>query len=330
MRRQFVVGFLVLALSAAAVASAGAVGRADGRSCTTQRFAAVIQALGTDGVALKVQGRDRAVTFRLLARTQIRRQDRPVPVTALAVGQKVLVEVRTCQGGGGPTEVALVSIRLVGAAGEPTGDGTPTPPSPAPPAPAAVCARGDFTAPVAVVGADSVSFTSNGVEGLEDLLGRRHGRDGDREERQSCDSLGSEAGRQAACLGRQVPGRAADPAGDANRGPHRLDDRSDADRIRPVRLREGETTALAQPLGLGKRPLGASLGVPRCRRIRRRSSCRTSWCSCSWWSCRPSSSRHSAAATRPTSGHRTRSGPARSPVRPACRARSRTAGGGCR
>ena len=166
MRRQFVVGFLVLALSAAAVASAGAVGRADGRSCTTQRFAAVIQALGTDGVALKVQGRERAVTFRLLARTQIRRQDRPVPVTALAVGQKVLVEVRTCQGGGGPTEVALVSIRLVGAAGAPTGDGTTTPPSPAPPAPAAVCARGDFTAPVAVVGADSVSFTSNGVEGL--------------------------------------------------------------------------------------------------------------------------------------------------------------------
>ena len=66
MRRQFVVGFLVLALSAAAVASAGAVGRADGRSCSTQRFPAVIQALGTDGVALKVQGRDRAVTFRLL------------------------------------------------------------------------------------------------------------------------------------------------------------------------------------------------------------------------------------------------------------------------
>ena len=79
MRRQFVVGFLVLALSAAAVASAGAVGRADGRSCTTQRFVAVIQALGTDGVALKFQGRDRAVTLRLLARTQIRKQDRPVP-----------------------------------------------------------------------------------------------------------------------------------------------------------------------------------------------------------------------------------------------------------
>ena len=125
MRRQFVVGFLVLALSAAAVASAGAVGRADGRSCTTQRFAAVIQALGTDGVAFR-RSTDRAVTFRLLARTQIRRQDRPVPVTALAVGQKVLVEVRTCQGGGGPAaEVAVVSIRVVGPAGEPTGDGTP-------------------------------------------------------------------------------------------------------------------------------------------------------------------------------------------------------------
>ena len=95
MRRQFLVVFLVLALSAAAVASAGAVGRADGRSCSTQRFPAVIQALGTGGVALKVQGRDRAVTVRLLPRTQIRRQDRPVTVTALAVGQKVVVAVRT-------------------------------------------------------------------------------------------------------------------------------------------------------------------------------------------------------------------------------------------
>jgi hypothetical protein len=165
MRRQFVVGFVVLALSAAAAASAGAVGRADGRSCTTQRFGAVIQALGADGVALKIQGRDRAVTFRLLARTQIRKQDRVAGVTALAVGQRVIAEVRTCQGGRGPTEVALVSLTLVGTAGAPAGDSPPAPPSPAPSTPSAVCARGDFTAPVAGVGADSVSFASNGAEG---------------------------------------------------------------------------------------------------------------------------------------------------------------------
>ena len=110
MRRLFVVGRLALGLSAVVAASAGAVVRSDGRSCTTQRFGAVIQSLSADGVALKVAGQDRPVTFRLLPRTQIRKQDRPVGVAALAVGQKVVAEVRTCQGGGGPTEVALVSL----------------------------------------------------------------------------------------------------------------------------------------------------------------------------------------------------------------------------
>ena len=162
MRRLFVVALFALGLSAVVAASAGAVGRSDGRSCTTQRFGAVIQALSADGVALKVAGQDRPVSFRLLPRTQIRKQDRPVGVTALAVGQKVVAQVRTCQGGGGPTEVALVSLTLVGV-GPANGDSAPVSP-PAPPA-AAGCARGDFTAPVAVVGASSISFTSNGAEG---------------------------------------------------------------------------------------------------------------------------------------------------------------------
>jgi hypothetical protein len=168
MRRQFVVGFLVLALSAVAVAGAGASGRSDGRSCTTQRFGAVIQALGAKGVALKVPDQVRALTFPLLARTQIRKQDRPVAVTALAVGQQVVAVVRTCQGGGGPTEVALVSITVVGGDSSTVG-GTPVPAGPPAPPPtvAPACARGDFTAPVAVVGADSISFTSNGAEGLK-------------------------------------------------------------------------------------------------------------------------------------------------------------------
>ena len=163
MRRLFVVGFVVLGLASVVAASAGAVGRSDGRSCTTQRFGAVIRALGADGVALKVAGQDQALTFRLLPRTQIRKQDRPVGVTALAVGQKVVAEVRTCQGGGGPTEVALVSLTVV-VAGSTTG--SPAPETPVLPPPTTACARGDFTAPVAVVGTDSISFTSKGAEGL--------------------------------------------------------------------------------------------------------------------------------------------------------------------
>ena len=156
----------MLALSAVAVASAGATASADGRSCTTQRFAAVIQALGAGGVALKVPGQQGALTFRLLPRTLIRKQDRPAGVTALAVGQKVVAEVRTCQGGGGPTETALVSITVVvGDSG--TGGGTAPVSPPAPPPTAPTCARGDFTAPVALVGTDSISFTSNGAEGLK-------------------------------------------------------------------------------------------------------------------------------------------------------------------
>ncbi len=162
MRRLFVVGLLTLGLSAVAAASAGAVGRSDGRSCTTQRFGAVIQSLSAGGVVLKVAGQDRPLTFRLLPRTQIRKQDRPVGVTALAVGQKVVAEVRTCQGGGGPTEVALVSLTLGGV--DPAGGDT-APVSPPTPSAAATCARGDFTAPVAVVGTGSISFTSKGAEG---------------------------------------------------------------------------------------------------------------------------------------------------------------------
>jgi hypothetical protein len=167
MRRQFLAGVLVLALSAVAVTSAGAAARSDGRSCTIQRFAAVIQALGTGGVALKVPGQQGALTFRLPARTQIRKQDRPAGVSALAVGQKVLVTVRTCQGGGGPTETALVSITVLGGDSS-TGNSGGAPASPPAPPPAApTCARGDFTAPVAVIGIDSISFTSNGAEGLK-------------------------------------------------------------------------------------------------------------------------------------------------------------------
>jgi hypothetical protein len=162
MRRLIVVGLLAFGLSAFAAASARAVGRSDGRSCTTQQFGAVIQSLSAGGVTLKVAGQDRPVTFRLLPRTQVRKQDRPVGVGALAVGQKVVAEVRTCQGGGGPTEVALVSLTL-GGVGPASGDTAPVSP-PVPPA-AAGCARGDFTAPVAVVGTGSISFTSNGAEG---------------------------------------------------------------------------------------------------------------------------------------------------------------------
>ena len=165
MRRQFLAGVLVFALSAVAAAGAGAAARSDGRSCTTQRFAAVIQALGAGGVTLKVSGQQGALTFRVLARTQIRKQDRPVGVTALAVGQKVVVGVRTCQGGGGPTETALVSITVVSGDSPTTGGGTAPASPPAPPPTAPTCARGDFTAPVALVGTDSISFTSNGAEG---------------------------------------------------------------------------------------------------------------------------------------------------------------------
>jgi hypothetical protein len=166
MRRQFLAGILVLALSAVAATGAGAA-RSDGRSCTTQRFGAVIQALGAGDVALKVPGQQGALTFRLLPRTQIRKQDRPAGVTALAVGQKVVAEVRTCQGGGGPTETALVSLTVV-VGDSPTGSGGSTPVSPpATPPTAPTCARGDFTAPVALVGTNSISFTSNGAEGLK-------------------------------------------------------------------------------------------------------------------------------------------------------------------
>jgi hypothetical protein len=161
MRRLFVAGLLTLGLSVVVAASAGAA-RSDGRSCTTQRFGAVIQAVTATGVTLKVVGQDRPVTYRLLPRLQIHKQDRPAGVTMLAAGQQVLAEVRTCQGGGGPTEVALVSLTLVG----PGTSGGDTPPASTPVPPAApTCARGDFTAPVAVVGTGSISFSSNGAEG---------------------------------------------------------------------------------------------------------------------------------------------------------------------
>jgi hypothetical protein len=88
-----------------------------------------------------------------------------------------MLEVRTCQGAGGPTEVALAGILVGGDKGTPGGNGEAAPPptSFAPPAGTAAptttsgsnCARGDFTAPVASIGADGITFTSNGAEGAK-------------------------------------------------------------------------------------------------------------------------------------------------------------------
>lgn len=175
MRRRILAGLGVLMLSAVVAAGAGATGdkRSDGRSCTYQRLAGVITAVAPGGVAVQVPGQTQPMTFRLLAQTQIRKHDQSVGVTALAVGQKVMIYVRTCQGAGGPTEVALAGILLGGDKGAPTGNGESAPPAgPTPPptpttAPAAGCARGDFTAPVASVGADGITFTSNGKEGAK-------------------------------------------------------------------------------------------------------------------------------------------------------------------
>src|SRR5439155_26657464 len=74
--------------------------------------------------------------------------------------------VRVCQGGDRPLETRLFSILLIskpqpgttpGTAGDPPTQDTPT----------TECARGDFTAPLGAVGTNSISFTSNGAEGLK-------------------------------------------------------------------------------------------------------------------------------------------------------------------
>jgi hypothetical protein len=173
MRRRILAGLGVLMLSAVVAASAGATGdrRSDGRSCTYQRLAGVITAVAPGGVAVQVPGQAQPMTFRLLAQTRIRKHDQPVGVTALAVGQKVMIYVRTCKGAGGPTEVALAGILLSGDKGAPNGNGESAPPTgttaPTTAPTASSCARGDFTAPVASVGADGITFTSNGAEGAK-------------------------------------------------------------------------------------------------------------------------------------------------------------------
>lgn len=167
MRTRIVVSLLALAVAAVAAGSAAAVVRDNGRSCGQKHFPAVVQAVTATSVTLLANGQQSAVTYRLVARTQIRKHDHQVGTTALAPGQKVIVEVRTCQGGGGPTEVVVASIKVVGGSDGPGNGGEQAPaPAPAPPAPS-TCARGDFTAPVTTVGTDSISFSSNGAEGLK-------------------------------------------------------------------------------------------------------------------------------------------------------------------
>lgn len=171
MRRTIVAGLSVLMLSAVVAASAGATGdkRSDGRSCTHQRLVGVITALAPGGIAVQVPGQAQPMTFRLFSQTKIRKHDEWVGATALAVGQKVMIDVRTCQGAGGPTEVALAGILVGGDKGSPSGNGESGPPvsttAPTTSPAGSSCARGDFTAPVSSVGADGITFTANGAEG---------------------------------------------------------------------------------------------------------------------------------------------------------------------
>ena len=164
MRKRIVVSLLALAVAAVAAGSAAAVVRDNGRSCGQKHFPAVVQAVTANSVTLLAIGQQSAVTYRLVPRTQIRKHDHQAGTTALAPGQKVIAEVRTCQGGGGPTELVAVSIKVVGGSDGPGGGGGD---QPAPPPVPSTCARGDFTAPVTTVGTDSISFTSNGAEGLK-------------------------------------------------------------------------------------------------------------------------------------------------------------------
>jgi hypothetical protein len=195
MRKLFVLGILAVLVSSAAATVAGAAGHSDGRSCGRQRFVAIVETVSADSVTLHKlagDGKGVSVTYRLLDQTQIRLHDQPASRTALAAGQRVVADARTCQGAGRPTETRLVTIILIGkpdgAAKQPPAVTEPsteehskgtTPPTQtteehstgtAPPTqttPEVTCAQGDFTAPLGAVSAGSISFTSNGAEGLK-------------------------------------------------------------------------------------------------------------------------------------------------------------------
>lgn len=175
-RKVLVLGMLALLVSAAAATSAGAtrqVGHADGRSCTRGKFVVVIDAVSETTITVHrlVTGDAKAASLvlRLNDQTVIRQKDQNVGRSSLTAPQYAIVDVRTCQGGGKPTETRLFSVTLLGQTLPPVtpgGGGDPPKPEPQPPAPApAGCARGDFTAPLGAVGATSISFSSNGVEG---------------------------------------------------------------------------------------------------------------------------------------------------------------------